>query len=87
MAKRSEKEIVYAYIKPINKKYLSKMSLDTNHPVSSCLDTILDSFRLNKEFVLKTRVLKSEEQLIVAKQKQLKKLSALEKKYKRAAVV
>lgn len=68
---------LYAYIKPINKKHLLKMSLDTNQPISTCLDAIIDATRLKRDIKIPEKKLTAIERLRRIKDKkklEIKKL-------------
>jgi len=75
-----EKVVLYTRVKTINKKYLEKMSLDTNHPVSACLDAVLDAARLKRGLVLKPKALKALEKIKAVKEKKRQKIKALGRK-------
>lgn len=72
-----EKVVLYTRVKPVNKKYLEKMSLDTNHPVSTCLDAILDAARLKREMKLKPKPIKALEKVKAVQDKKRKKIREL----------
>ena len=72
-----EKVVLYARVKPINKKYLEKMGLNLNHPVSACLDAVLDSVRLKRTPTLRQKQNKVIERLNAIKDKKRQKIKAL----------
>lgn len=73
----NDKVIVYARVKPNNKKYLEKMGLTTNNPVSVCLDAVLDASRLKRDLILKDKPIKALERAKVIRDKRVKKIKAL----------
>lgn len=80
---KENKEVLYCYVKPQNKKFIEKMSLDTQNPASVCVDAILDAFRLKRDIKLAPKVTRYMEKVIKAKQTKERKIKALEEKYKR----
>lgn len=78
--------VIYCYVKPQNKKFLEKMSLDTSNSASVCLDAILDAFRLKRDIKLKPRVTRYMEKVIRARRVKDLKIKALEDKYRRPNV-
>ena len=72
-----DKVVLYTRVKPINKRYLEKMSLDTNHPVSACLDAVLDAARLKRDMVLKPKSIKALDKIKAIQEKKRQKIKAL----------
>lgn len=72
-----EKVILYSYVKPVNKKFIEKLSLKTNHSASACLDAVIDAVRRKRELTLKEKPLKSLEKIQKAKEKRKEKIRAL----------
>ena len=72
-----DKVVLYTRVKAANKKYLEKMSLDTNHPVSTCLDAVLDAVRLKRDVNLKPKALKALEKIKAVKEKKRQKIRDL----------
>ena len=79
----NDRVILYTRVKPINKKYLEKMGLNTNNSTSACLDAVLDSVRLNREITLKTRtpkVIEKAKKLQARKRRRIRELSGLSRR-------
>ena len=49
------KVVSYTYVKPINQKYIQKLSLKSGNTLSDCMDAILDSHRLQRPIKLKDK--------------------------------
>jgi hypothetical protein len=72
-----DKVVLFSYIKPITKKHLIKMSLDTNQPISTCVEAILDAHRLKRDVKLKAKVPKTVQKHRKVQQRKKKKIEKL----------
>ncbi len=77
MSTNKEKVIVFVYVNPKNKKYLEKLSLSTNQPVSTCADAILDSARLGKKLKLKVKVNKAVAKFEAVQERKRQKIESM----------
>lgn len=83
MSKTKNTVVCYTNVKPINKKYLVKMSLETGHTMSDCMDALLTSIRTGKSLKLKPKKPKYVERAERVKTKKQKQLDALTAKAKK----
>ncbi len=78
------KVVNYSYIKPINKKFILKHSIETGNTMSEVLDAFLDSARTGKPLKLKSKTPKYVEQAKKVKERKDKKMKALADKATKA---
>lgn len=76
--------VCYTRIKPINKKFILKNSIDTGNTMSEVMDAFLDSLRTGKPVKLKTKKPKYVEQAEKVSAKKKEKMKALADKATKA---
>lgn len=75
---KDKKTTLYAYVKPRNKAYLSKLSLKTGQSNSYCLDAIIDAIRLKRDVKIPEKTNEALKQLNKIKDKKKKEIQKLE---------
>lgn len=68
---------LYSRIKPINKRFIVRLSLDTGQSIAACTDAVIDAIRLKRPVTLKPKINKALEKAEALDNKKRQKIKAL----------
>lgn len=77
MSEVKNKVTLYSYVKPRNKAYITKLSLDTGQSKSDCLDAVIDAIRLNRDLKIPEKKFSSLERLKRIQEKKKQEIKEL----------